>query len=130
MRLHTLDGRELEVSASVAPLHNPEGQVVGAVLLLSDRTERNQLVREREEARANELALREVNQQLDTFVAMAAHDLRQPVAAAKLVIDRAHRQVRAAGKAQPATTKPMVPVTQVEAALNEAQATSTACCGR
>jgi signal transduction histidine kinase/integral membrane sensor domain MASE1 len=121
VRLYTLDGRELEVSANAAPLHSPAGEVVGAVLLLSDRTERNQLVREREEARANELALREVNQQLDTFVGMAAHDLRQPVAAAKLVIDRVERQVRkAAGKAQ-AARKPMVPVAQVETALDEVQ---------
>lgn len=122
VRLHTLDGRELEVGASVAPLNSPTGEEVGAVLLLSDRTERNQLVREREEARANELAVREINQLLDTFVAVAAHDLRQPVAAAKLVIDRVERQVRkAAGKAQQAATKPMVPVTQVEAALDEVQ---------
>jgi PAS domain S-box-containing protein len=121
MRLHTLDERELEVSASTAPLHNPAGQVVGAVLLLSDRTERNQLTREREEARAGELALREVNQQLDTFVAVAAHDLRQPVTAAKLVIAQSQRRVqRASAKAQQGT-KQMAPFTQVLTALDAAQ---------
>jgi signal transduction histidine kinase/integral membrane sensor domain MASE1 len=122
VRMHTLDGRELEVSASVAPLHNRSGQVIGAVLLLSDRTERNQLAREREEARASELALRELNQQLDTFVAVAAHDLRQPVTAAKLVTAQAQRQVqRAASKGKQGTTKQMLPFTQVLTALDAAQ---------
>jgi PAS domain S-box-containing protein len=122
VRLHTLDGRELEVSASVAPLHNPAGQVVGAVLLLSDRTERNQLVREREEARASELALREINQQLDTFVAVAAHDLNQPVTAGKLAISLSQRQLqRAAAKSRQATGEYMVPFTQVKTVLDAAQ---------
>jgi signal transduction histidine kinase/integral membrane sensor domain MASE1 len=122
VRMRTLDGRELEVSASVAPLHNPVGQVVGAVLLLSDRTERNQLVREREEARASELALRELNQQLDTFVAVAAHDLNQPVTAGKLVISLAQRQIqRAVAKSQHATGEYMVPFTQVKSVLDAAQ---------
>jgi PAS domain S-box-containing protein len=84
-----LDGREVEVSATIAPLHAPDGQLMGAVLLLSDRTERNQLAREREEARASELAVREVNQRLDTFVTIAAHDLRAPVAVSRVVVQRA-----------------------------------------
>jgi signal transduction histidine kinase len=121
VHLHTLDGRELEVSASVAPLHNPAGQVVGAVLLLSDRTEQNQLVREREEARASELALREINQQLDTFVAVAAHDLNQPVTAGKLAISLSQRQIQRAAKSQRATREYMVPFTQVKTALDAAQ---------
>jgi PAS domain S-box-containing protein len=122
VRLRTLDGRELEVSASVAPLRDPDGQVVGVVLLLSDRTERNQLVREREEARASELALREVNQRLDTFVAVAAHDLRQPVTVTKLEIAHAQRQVQRAGaKAQQVAEKHTAPFAHVETALDAAQ---------
>jgi PAS domain S-box-containing protein len=123
VKMRTLDGRELEVSASVAPLRGPDGQVVGAVLLLSDRTERNQLVREREEARANELALREVNQRLDTFVAVAAHDLRQPVTVSKLEITYAQRQVqRAAATAHEATAaQQTMPLAQVETALGDAK---------
>lgn len=81
LRLRTLDGREREVSASMAPLRQPDGQVGGGVLLLSDRTERNQLVREREEARARELAAQELAEQLDQFFAMASHDIRSPVTA-------------------------------------------------
>ena len=96
VHLRTLDGRELEVSVSITPLRDPDGQVMGGVLVLNDRTERNRLAREREEARASELALRDMNQRLDTFVAMAAHDLRRPVTVSKLRIELAQRQVQQA----------------------------------
>ena len=121
IQLRTFDGRELEVSASVAQLHNPAGQVVGAVLLLSDRAERNQLVREREEARASELALREINQQLDTFVAVAAHDLRQPVTAAKLVIAQAQRKAQQPPGETGSNKANGARLTQVQTALSAAQ---------
>jgi PAS domain S-box-containing protein len=118
IRMRALDGRELEVSASIAPLHDAQGQVVGAVVLLSDRTERNKLAREMEAARASELALREVNERLDTFIAMAAHDLRHPVGVSKMAVAGAQRRVhRAAAGARPASEEPAVPFAQVEAAL-------------
>ena len=53
------------------------------VAFVVDLTERKWLEREWEEARARELAVREVNRQLDEFFATAAHDIRGPVAAAK-----------------------------------------------
>jgi signal transduction histidine kinase/integral membrane sensor domain MASE1 len=116
--VRTVDGRELEVSASMAPLRAPDGQVVGAVMLLSDRTERNQLAREMEAARASELALREVNERLDTFVAIAAHDLRRPVGVSKMAVEGAQRRVRqAAAGARSASGKQLVPFAQVETAL-------------
>ncbi|HEU5437766.1 MAG TPA: PAS domain S-box protein [Ktedonobacterales bacterium] len=93
IRMRALDGRELEVSASVAPLHDQAGQVVGAVLILSDRTERNQLAREREEARANELAQREVIRHMDDFLIIAAHDLRSPLTATKLRVQIVARRI-------------------------------------
>jgi signal transduction histidine kinase len=48
------------------------------VLLLSDRTERTRLEREREQARTRELAAQEVARQLDQFFAIASHDVRSP----------------------------------------------------
>lgn len=83
------DGRELALSVSAAPLRNADGRIVGAVAILHDQTERNRLMQEREEARANELALREVNARLDTFAAVAAHDLRSPVGVTRLAVHRA-----------------------------------------
>src|SRR5690348_6181605 len=118
IRMRALDGRELEVSASMAPLRTPDGQVAGGVLLLSDRTERNQLLREREEARASELALREVNERLDTFVTMAAHDLRSPVAVSRMVVQRAqHLLGQAAAGADPLGSTPTRDVIRAAQAL-------------
>jgi signal transduction histidine kinase len=56
--------------------------------------ERERLLREREEGRARELALLTVNQHMDDFVSMAAHDMKSPVAGAKLVTQTAQRRIR------------------------------------
>ena len=107
-RMRTLDGRDVETTTSAVPLRDHEGQIVGAVGILRDQTEHNQLAREREEAPANELAVREVNERLDTFFAIAAHDLRTPVAASQMAVQLAQRQVqRAAARAWiwPATNR-------------------------
>jgi len=53
----------LRGTPGVAPLRADRGQVIGAVMLLHDQTERNQLAREREEARASALAERETARQ-------------------------------------------------------------------
>ena len=98
-RMRTLDGREVETTTSAVPLQDHEGRIIGAVGILRDQTEHNQLAREREEARDNELAVREVNERLDTFFAIAAHDLRTPVAASQMAVQLAQRQVQRAAAA-------------------------------
>src|SRR5260221_1123132 len=75
VRLRALDGREVEVTLSTAPLRDREGHVVGVVCVLHDRTERNRLERERAAARADELAAREASRHMEEFLATAAHDL-------------------------------------------------------
>src|SRR5262249_28359483 len=52
------------------------------------------LAQERQVAMARELALREVNERLDTFAVMAAHDLRQPVSVCRLSVEVAQRMAR------------------------------------
>jgi PAS domain S-box-containing protein len=79
--LRTLDGRDLFLHTSAAPLRDQEGRLVGAVTILHNQTERNRLEREREEAQARELAAQEVAQQLDQFFKMAAHDIQTPITA-------------------------------------------------
>ncbi len=91
VRLRVLDDREVDIHTSAAPLRDGEGRLVGAVSILHDQTERRRLEREQEEARARELAVLEVNQRLDTFVTMAAHDLRSPVAVSRMVVQRAQQ---------------------------------------
>jgi signal transduction histidine kinase len=103
IRTRAFDGRELELNASAAPLRErePDGQIVGAVLVLRDLTERNRLAREREAARADELAARKASQRLETYLATAAHDLRAPLTTIVGYIDLAERQAeRLAATAQ------------------------------
>ncbi len=98
--MRALDGRELEVSASAAPLRDHEGRVVGTVSVARDVTWRKQLEREREAARAqaeaaraNELAAREASRRMEEFLATAAaHDLRTPLTATLGYIALAQRQ--------------------------------------
>ena len=78
IRMRALDGREIELHIAAAPLRDGAGHLVGAVSVLHDLTERNRLAREREDARANELAARETSRRLEAFLATAAHDLRSP----------------------------------------------------
>jgi PAS domain S-box-containing protein len=56
--------------------------------------ERERLLHEREEAQANELALREINQRMNTFLAIAGHELRTPVTSMKANVQLASRAVR------------------------------------
>ncbi|HEX5439749.1 MAG TPA: PAS domain S-box protein [Ktedonobacterales bacterium] len=102
VRLRVLDGREVDLHTSAAPLRDGAGRLVGAVSILHDQTERRRLEREREEVRARELAVREVNQRLDIFVTMAAHDLRSPVAVSRMVVQMARAKLeRAAAGGDP-----------------------------
>jgi PAS domain S-box-containing protein len=103
VRLRVLDGREVEIHTSAAPLRDGAGRLIGAVSILHDQTERRRLEREREEVRTRELAVREVNQRLDMFVTMAAHDLRSPIAVSRMVVQMAlARLERAAASTDPA----------------------------
>jgi PAS domain S-box-containing protein len=93
VRLRVLDGREVNLHTSAAPLRDGSGRLIGAVSILHDQTERRRLERERAEVRTRELAMREVNQRLDIFVTMAAHDLRSPVAISRMVVHMAQARL-------------------------------------
>jgi signal transduction histidine kinase len=67
----------------------------GAARLAALVLERERLQRERAEARANELALREANRRMDEFLAVAAHELRSPVMAGLLGVGLAQRHAHA-----------------------------------
>jgi PAS domain S-box-containing protein len=74
--------------------------------------ERERLLREREEARANELALRAANQRLDEFLGIASHELKTPITALKANTQLAVRRLR------PRTTgaSPSAPLSEREQA--------------
>jgi PAS domain S-box-containing protein len=66
----TKDGRRIDISLSVSPLRNADGQVIGASKVARDITQRKQA----------EAALREADRRKDEFLATLAHELRNPLA--------------------------------------------------
>ena len=65
--------------------------------------ERDRLLRERAEARANELALRQANQRMDDFLGLASHELKTPLSTLsgniQLMERRLHRYADEGGEA-------------------------------
>jgi PAS domain S-box-containing protein len=66
----TKDGRRIEVSLSISPVKNAEGEVVGASKIIRDIRRRKEL----------EKRVSEEHQLKDEFLAMLAHELRNPLA--------------------------------------------------
>jgi PAS domain S-box-containing protein len=72
----TKDGRRLNISLTVSPIRNAAGVIIGASKIARDITEKKVTEREREAALqqlAEALAAR------DEFIAVAAHELRNPL---------------------------------------------------
>jgi PAS domain S-box-containing protein len=70
------DGRRLNISLTVSPIRNAAGVIIGASKIAHDITDKNVTEREREAALqqlAEALAAR------DEFIAVAAHELRNPL---------------------------------------------------
>ena len=64
------DGTLLDVSLTISPVVDSQGQVVGASKIARDITERKQA----------EESLREADRRKNEFLAMLAHELRNPLA--------------------------------------------------
>ena len=72
-----------------------EKALAGAIAKLAALViERERLLQERAQARANELALREANRRMDEFLGMAGHELRTPLTTIKGNIQLAKRQLK------------------------------------
>lgn len=65
------DGGRIDVSLSISPVYNASGQVIGASKIARDVTESKRIAR----------ALAEADRRKDQFLAMLAHELRNPLAA-------------------------------------------------
>jgi PAS domain S-box-containing protein len=64
------DGRRIDVSLTVSPVRDAAGRIVGASKMARDITERKRVLQ----------ALEEASRQKDNFLAMLAHELRNPLA--------------------------------------------------
>ena len=66
----TKDGRRLDVSLTVSPIRDVSGEIIGVSKIARDITDR----------RLAEQALREADRKKDEFIALLAHELRNPLA--------------------------------------------------
>jgi PAS domain S-box-containing protein len=73
----TKDGRRIPISLAVSPIRDPSGVIVGASKVARDISERKRV---EELLRQNEEALREADRRKDEFLALLAHELRNPLA--------------------------------------------------
>ncbi len=80
----TKDGRRIAISLTVSPVRNSRGVIVGASKVARDITERKrseEALRDSEQRlKASEEALRAADRVKDEFLALLAHELRNPLA--------------------------------------------------
>ncbi len=84
---HVFTPEEVQIAEAVARL--------GAIVLVRDR-----LLREREAARAEALALTAANRRMDEFLGIASHELRTPITTIKANLQLAQRRAQQALEAQ------------------------------
>jgi PAS domain S-box-containing protein len=93
-RLRRFDGEYRWIVDTGVPRPAPDGSLLGYIGSAIDITDNKRLEIERAEARASELAQREVTRHMEEFLAIAAHDLRSPVTTVMLSVDMAQRRVQ------------------------------------
>jgi PAS domain S-box-containing protein len=97
------DGTQVIVESRQVILKDETGQPTAILEINRDITERDRMQREREEARANELALREANRRMDEFLGIVSHELRTPLTTIKGNVQLARLRLRASLREVPAT---------------------------
>jgi len=87
----TKDGRLIDISLTVSPIRDPRGRIIGASKIARDISERKRmdaLMRESEERlRSMVSGLRLADEKKDEFIALLAHELRNPISAIAVASD-------------------------------------------
>jgi PAS domain S-box-containing protein len=96
------DGTQVIVESRQVLLRDESGQPTAILEINRDITEREHIQREREEARANALALRESNRRMDEFLGIVSHELRTPLTTIKGNVQLAKFRLRASLREVPA----------------------------
>jgi two-component system, chemotaxis family, CheB/CheR fusion protein len=103
----TKDERRIPISLTVSPIRDRHGCIIGASKVARDISDRKRLEHEREELLARERVARAeaeaASQTKDEFLAMLAHELRNPVGAivnALAVVDATTEQAPQHGRAR------------------------------
>ena len=96
------DGTQVIVETRQVLLKDDSGQPTAILEINRDITERERMQHEQEEARANELALREANRRMDEFLGIISHELRTPLTTIKGNVQLARLRLRTSLKEVPA----------------------------
>ncbi len=91
-------GRRIDVSLTISPIRNANGVIVGASKIARDISERKASDQAQQrtigDLRRAEEALREADRRKDEFLAVLAHELRNPLAPIRYAVAMARREGR------------------------------------
>ena len=89
-------GRRIDVSLTISPIRNANGAIVGASKIARDISERKACDQAQQRAMGElkhaEEALREADRRKDEFLAVLAHELRNPLAPIRYAVAMARRE--------------------------------------
>jgi len=96
------DGRRIDVALTISPIRDGNGIIVGASKIARDITEQkaSELAQQRAigELRRAEEALREADRRKDEFLAVLAHELRNPLAPIRYAVAMEQKEGRSDGE--------------------------------
>ncbi|MGA9366099.1 MAG: PAS domain S-box protein, partial [Steroidobacteraceae bacterium] len=99
-------GRRIDVSLTISPIRNANGVIVGASKIARDISERKASEQAQQRAigelRRAEEALREADRRKDEFLAVLAHELRNPLAPIRYAVAMARKDGRPEAERQQA----------------------------
>ncbi|HEX8036696.1 MAG TPA: ATP-binding protein [Ktedonobacterales bacterium] len=92
VRVHLPNGQERWLSVTRSPVRDASAGIVGTVAVVRDAPDRQHVMRAYADAQAETTALRETVRHMEEFLAVAAHDLRSPLAVALGTLQLAQRR--------------------------------------